>query len=122
MSKTTPQEAKDGRANALRTHLASLAYLREEAKRDGLEALAKIISEALAAIDTWLDSGKAPARSPDVLDLSLCHALEFLLMWLALPPDRQHHVVQNIARYEAEPIASKTLPGSRRRVSKMMAD
>jgi hypothetical protein len=121
MSKATPQEAKDGRANALRTHLASLAYLREEAKRDGLEALAKIISEALAAIDTWLDSGKAPARSPDVLDLSLCHALEFLLMWLALPPDRQHHVVQNIARYEAEASAGETALRPRPRANKKTA-
>jgi hypothetical protein len=92
VSKAPPHETKDRRANALRTHLASLAYLREEAKRDGLEALAGIISEALAAIAAWLDTGKAPARSPDVLDLSLCHALEFLLLWLALSPDRQRHV------------------------------
>ena len=115
-------EVKDGIPSAVQNYLASLAYLRAEAKRDGLDAIAEIIWEALAAIETWLDTGNTSATSSRVLDSSLCHSLEFLLKWLSLPPDGQRHIAQNIARYEAEPIASETLPRSRHRVSKTMAD
>jgi hypothetical protein len=101
----------------MRTYLASLAYLREEAKRDGLDVVATILLDALAALERWLDSGSAPVTSQDMLDASLCHALSFLLKWLALPRAKQRKVAEVIARYEVESVAIKTTT-LRRRVSK----
>jgi len=53
LAKTAQREAelKDGIPNAVQTYVASLAHLRAEAKRDGLDAIGEIIWEALAAIE-----------------------------------------------------------------------
>jgi hypothetical protein len=121
-SKAKAQEAKGDSARALQTYLTSLLYLRQEAKRDGLDAVADIMRNALAAIEAWLDTGKASVNSHDVLDSPLCHSLDFLLKWLALPPDRQREVAQDIARYEAEASAAEAVPRARRRVSRAIAN
>jgi len=114
---TAEAETRAGGASEMRTYLASLAYLRQEAERDGLDVVATILLDALAALERWLDSGAAPAGSQDMLDASLCHALSFLLKWLALPPGKQQEVAQFVASYEVESVAVKaTAP--RRRVSK----
>jgi hypothetical protein len=118
--KARPQEAKHGWAEALQTYLTSLLYLRQEAKRDGLEPIAAIMWDALAALEAWLDTGEAPARSRDVLDSSLCHALDFLLKWLALPPARQRQVARDIGRYEDE-LSTEAVPRVRSRASKRIA-
>jgi hypothetical protein len=81
----------------LQTYLASLLYLREEARRDGLEPLADILWNAIAAVEAWLDSGESEVNSREVLDSSLCHSLDFLLKWLALPPAKQREVSGLIA-------------------------
>ena len=109
-------ETRGAGASEMRTYLASLAYLRQEAERDGLDVVATILLEALAALERWLDSGTAPVESQDMLDASLCHALSFLLKWLALPQTKQRKVAEVIASYEVESVAIKTAP--RRRVSK----
>jgi hypothetical protein len=121
-SKAKAQEAKGDSARALQTYLTSLLYLRQEAKRDGLDAVADIMRNALAAIEAWLDTGKASISSHDVLDSPLCHSLDFLLKWLALPPERQREVAQDIARYEAEASAAEAVPRARRRVSRAIAN
>ena len=122
VSKAKQVEAKCDSARALQTYLASLLYLRQEAKRDGLDAVAEIMWNALAAIEAWLDTGKAAVNGSDVLDSPLCHSLDFLLKWLALPPDRQREVAQDIARYEAEASAADAVPRARRRVSRAIAN
>jgi hypothetical protein len=114
------QEVKHGGGTALQSYLTSLLYLREEAKRDGLDAVAGIMWDALAAIERWLETGNAPARSRDVLDSSLCHGLDFLLKWLALPPDRQRQVARDIGRYEGG-LSAEAVPRSRPRASKRIA-
>jgi hypothetical protein len=119
-SKARAQEAKHGGAEALQTYLTSLLYLRQEAKRDGLEPIAAIMWDALAALEAWLDTGEAPARSRDVLDSPLCHSLDFLIKWLALPPARQRQVAQDIARYE-DGLSAEAVPRSRPRASKRIA-
>jgi hypothetical protein len=107
------QDAKHGGAKALRSYLTSLLYLRQEAKREGLDAVADIMWDGLAAIEQWLDTGKAPAHSREVLDSSLCYALEFLLTWVDLPPDSQRQVAHDIARYEEEISANDAQPRAR---------
>ncbi len=102
----------------MQAYVTSLLYLRQEAKRDGLETIADIMWNALAAIETWLDTGKAPVNSRDVLDSPLCHSLEFLLKWLAMPPSRQRQVARDIARYEVGISSSEAGPRLRRRASK----
>jgi hypothetical protein len=86
VDKARAQEAKQSGASALQTYLTSLVYLRQEAKRDGLDAVAGIMWDALAAIERWLDTGNAPAHSPDILDSSLCHSLDFLLKLAGVAP------------------------------------
>ena len=119
-SKAKPREVNQKAAHSLQAYLTSLLYLRQEAKRDGLEAVAGIMHEALAAIEDWLNTGLAPVESRDLLDSSLCHSLDFMLKWLALPPARRLEVARDIARYEAGP-SDAAVPPSRRRVSKMTA-
>jgi hypothetical protein len=101
VSKTAPQKLKRDGVNAMQTYLTSLMYLRQEAQRDGLEPVAEILWNALAAIEQWLDTGKAPVKSSDILDSPLCHSLEFLMKWTALPPATQRQVAKDIDRYEA---------------------
>jgi hypothetical protein len=120
VSKAKPQEAKHGGADALQSYLTSLAYLRQEAQRDGLDAVADIMWDALAAIGAWLDTGKAPLDSRAALNSSLCHSLEFLIKWLALPPHRQRQVARDIAMYEEGPDGEAT-PRLRPRASKEKA-
>jgi hypothetical protein len=122
-SNAMPREADHAEAaNALQTYLTSLLYLRQEARRDGLDVVADIMWEALATIEAWLDTGSAPARSHEILDSPLCHSLDFLLKWLALPPGSQREVAQHIARYEGDTGASPAVPRSQRRVSKVTAN
>jgi hypothetical protein len=104
----------------LQVYLASLLYLRQEAERDGLAAVAAIMWDALAAIERWLDSGAAGVASQEMLNVPLCHALDFLLKWRALPAARQRRVAQVIACYELEP-GGKTAPALRGRVSRKTA-
>jgi hypothetical protein len=118
VSKAGPRKAKQDGLDALQTYLTSLLYLRQEAKRDGLDAVAEIIWDALAAIEEWLDTGKAPVKSSDVLDSPLCHSLDFLLQWMALPQTRQKQVARDIARYERGISAGEDVPRLRRRASK----
>jgi hypothetical protein len=63
----SPAKAR-GAVNAMQTYMTSLLYLRQEARRDGLDAVADILWRALAAIEAWLDSGQAPVGSGDILD------------------------------------------------------
>jgi hypothetical protein len=120
VSKAELHIAKHDGANSLQSYVTSLAYLRQEAQRDGLDVVAEIMWDALAAIEAWLDSGKAPVSSRDVVDSTLCHSLDFLLKWLALPPARQHRVAQDIARYEGG-LSAEAVPRSRSRASKRIA-
>ena len=122
VSKAGQQRTKQDGVNTLQTYLTSLLYLRQEAKRDGLDVVAEIMWNALAAIEAWLDTGKAPVSSLDVLDSPLCHSLDFLLKWLALPPSRQRKVVQDLARYEAGPSSDEAVPQPRQRASKKIAN
>jgi hypothetical protein len=110
VSKIKPQDAKHGGGAPLQTYLASLLYLRQEAKREGLDAVAEIMWNALAAMEEWLNSGNAPVDSREILDSPLCHSLDFLLQWLVLSPARQRQVVQHIARYEAEISTGEDVP------------
>jgi hypothetical protein len=121
VSKARTQEASGGGANALQTYLTSLLYLRQEARREGLDAIAGIMWDALAAREKWLDTGKAPAHSRELLDSPLCHSLDFLVKWLALPPDRRRQVAQDIARYEVG-LGVEAAPRSRPRASKRIAN
>jgi hypothetical protein len=109
-SKAKPQEAIPGRTNTLQSYLTSLLYLRQEAKHEGLDAVAEIMWNALAAMEEWLNSGNAPVDSREILDSPLCHSLNFLLQWLVLSPARQRQVVQHIARYEAEISTGEDVP------------
>lgn len=120
VSKAKPQEEKHGGADALQAYLTSLAYLRQEAQRDGLDAVADIMWDALAAIGAWLDTGKAPLDSRTALNSSLCHSLEFLIRWLALPPDRQRQVAHDISRYEVG-LEVEAAPRARLRTSREKA-
>jgi hypothetical protein len=99
------EDAPRSRVAVLQTYLASLLYLREEARRDGLEPLANIIWNAIAAVETWLDSGESGVNSREVLDSPLCHSLDFLLKWLALPPAKQREVTGLIASQNGVPPA-----------------
>lgn len=100
MTQAAAAETSEAAASALQSYLTSLLYLREEARRDGLHVVAGIMWEALAAIQAWLDTADAPVHHPAVLDSSLCHSLDFLLKWLALPSPGRRRVAQEIARYE----------------------
>lgn len=120
-SKAARRKVNGGGQNALQSYLASLLYLREEARRDGLPVVAGIMWEALAAIEAWLDSGKTPAHHPDVLNSSLCHSLDFMLKWLALPPATKRKVALELARYE-DGGADNDAPGLRPRVSTRIAN
>jgi hypothetical protein len=127
VSKAKPQEAKHPRlrggrlgGDVLQPYLTSLTYLRQEAKRDGLDAIAEIMWDAVAAIEAWLDTGTAPLASRAALSSSLCHSLEFLIKWLALPPDRKRQVAHDIARYEAGSSA-ETVPRARPGASRKTA-
>ena len=119
-SKAKPREVNQKATHSLQAYTTSLLYLRQEAKRDGLEAVAGIMWNALAAIEDWLNTGQAPVDSRDLLDSSLCHSLDFMLKWLELPLARRLEVARDIARYEAGPSAA--LSPSRRRVSKLTAN
>jgi hypothetical protein len=114
-------EAPRGDTRTLQTYLASLLFLRQEAEREGLDAVALIMWDALAAIERWLDSGAAGVASQDMLDASLCHALDFLLKWLALPPARQQKVAEVISDYELEVSAVGAAVPKRARVSRRTA-
>jgi len=122
VSKAGRQRTKQDGVNALQTYLTSLLYLRQEAKRDGLDVVAEIMWNALAAIEAWLDTGKAPVSSLDVLDSPLCHSLDFLLKWMALPPARQRQITQDLARYEVGISAGEAVPRSWPRASKKIAN
>jgi hypothetical protein len=98
----SPRHAPRSRVSALQTYLTSLLYLREEAKRDGLEPIADILWNAIAAVEAWLDSGESPVNSREVLDSPLCHSLDFLLKWLALSPAKQRQVTGLIASRDGE--------------------
>jgi hypothetical protein len=111
-SKAKPQEANHGGAAPLQTYLASLLYLRQEAKREGLDAVAEIMWNALTATEEWLNTGNVPAGGREILDSPLCHSLDFLLKWLVLSPARRRQVAQDIARYEAEMRAGEAVPRS----------
>jgi hypothetical protein len=122
VSKAVTRKAQQADVNALQTYLTSLLYLRQEAKRDGLDVVAAILWEALGAIENWLDTGEAPVSSHDVLDSPLCHSLDFLLNWVALSPARQQQVAQDIARYEVKTTTDKAAPRLLARVSKKRAN
>jgi hypothetical protein len=107
--------------SAMQAYITSLLYLRQEARRDGLEVVADIMWNALAAIEKWLDSGQAPVGSGAILDLPLCHSLEFLFTWTALPRDKQKQVVREITRYETSQEVNRAGPRPRRRISKAIA-
>ena len=96
------EEAKKTRITALQGYITSLLYLREEATRDGLTPVADILQKALASIEAWIDSRESPVNSASVLDSSLCHSLDFLLKWLALPPDKQRQVARALSHHESE--------------------
>ena len=113
--------ARGGANRALQAYLASLLYLRQEAQRDGLDAVASIMWEALAAIERWLDSGASALAGQDMLDASLCHALDFLLKWRTLPPAGQQEVAQVIAGYESKADAHGAAVSRRVRVSRRTA-
>ena len=116
IGKATQQEARLNDAHALRGYLTSLVYLRQEAKRDGLEVVAEIMWNALASIEEWLGTGRAPESSVGVLDSSLCHALDFLFQWMALPPTRQRQVAKHIGQLDNP--TTRAAPKLRRRPSK----
>jgi hypothetical protein len=120
-SKKKPPATQRCPVDAVQAYMTSLIYLREEARRDGLEAVADILWNALASIEKWLESWQAPLGSHDILDLPLCRSLEFLFNWMALPQHKQKEVVQEIARYEVTQAASVAGPPVRRRVSKKIA-
>jgi hypothetical protein len=122
VSKAKPQKTKQDGINDLQSYLTSLLYLRQEAKRDGLDVVAEIMWNALVAIEKWLDTGKAPVNSRDVLDSPLCHSLDFLINWLALPPARQRQAVQDIARFDVGISASEAVPQPRPGASKKIAN
>jgi hypothetical protein len=122
MSKAAPREANKTAADALQAYLTSLLYLREEARREGLDVVAGIMWDALAAIEAWLDSGNAPAHHPDVLNSSLCHSLNFLIKWLALPPASKRKVAQEITRYEDHIGAGQAVTRPRPRASRKLAN
>ena len=107
--------------SAMQAYITSLLYLRQEARRDGLDVVADIMWNALAAMEKWLDSGQAPVGSGDILDLPLCHSLDFLFTWTALPRDKQKQVAREIARYEVSQEVDREGPRSRRRISKTIA-
>jgi hypothetical protein len=117
-SKARPHDVNHRTVNALQTYLTSLLYLRQEAKRDGLPVVARIMWQALAEIEEWLDTGKAPVSVHEILDSPLCRSLDFLLRWMALSPAKQQEVAQNIARYELETNAGDAMLRSRSRVSR----
>lgn len=131
VNKAKRQEAKDDSVRTLKTYLASLIYLRQEAirdgldveaMRDGLDVVAKIMWNAIAAIEAWLRTGKESVDSSEILDSPLCHSLDFLLKWLALPPDRRRQVAQDIAQYETGTSSGEVVPCSRLRASKKIAN
>ena len=107
--------------STVRAYMTSLLYLRQEARRDGLEVVADILWDALAGIEKWLDSGQGPVGSGDILDLPLCRSLDFLFVWMALPRDKRKQVVREIARYEMSQEVKRAGAKSRRRISKTTA-
>jgi hypothetical protein len=114
-------EARRGTKGTLQAYLASLLYLRQEAERDGLDAVASIMWNALAAVERWLDSGAVPLATEDMLDVPLCHALDFLFKWRTLPQARQQKVAQVIADYELEVTADAAVTPRPARVSRKTA-
>ena len=119
--KTRPQGTKHGGAALLQGYLASLLFLREEAMRAGLHVVAQILWDALATLEKWLYTGVSPADRSDILDSSLCRALDFVVKWRGLPPAGQRQVVQDIARYEGEISTGESAPRSRSRANKKTA-
>jgi|SRR5580658_9792646 hypothetical protein len=109
-SKAKLPEANYGGATPLQTYLASLLYLRQEAKREGLDEVAEIMWNALTAMEEWLNTGNVPAGNREILDSPLCHSLDFLLKWLVLSPARRWQIAHDIARYEAEISAGEAVP------------
>jgi hypothetical protein len=118
---TAQPEARRGTKGTLQAYLASLLYLRQEAQRDGLDAVAAIMWDALVALERWLDSGAAGVASQEMLNVPLCHALDFLLKWRALPAARQQKLAQVIADYESEASADAAAVPRRARVSRKTA-
>jgi hypothetical protein len=100
--KRLPEKERRARITALQGYITSLLYLREEATRDGLHPVADILQRALASIEAWIDSRESQVDSAALLDSSLCHSLDFLLKWLALPPDKQRQVARTLSQHESE--------------------
>lgn len=96
-----PEGTDQSRIAELQTYLTSLLYLREEAKRDGLEPVAQIIWNAIAALEAWLDTRESPVSSREVLDSPLCHSLDFMLRFLSMPPTKRRQAAQLLADQDA---------------------
>jgi hypothetical protein len=98
-SDTLPQVRKSD----LQAYVTSLLYLRQEALRDGLEPIAAILWNTLAAVEAWLESPESPIASHDIIDSSFCHSLDFLLKWTMLPAAKQRHLAGFLADHEGVP-------------------
>jgi hypothetical protein len=119
-NKAAEQMKKDG-VKSLSTYLSCLLYLRQEARRDGLDAIANVLGTALNSIGNWLDTGKAPVRSEDMVDSQFCHTMEFLFRWMVLPLSEQRSVLQEINKFE-EGLTMERAARQLRRVSKKTAN
>jgi hypothetical protein len=103
-----PKRGPGKNRGALQSYLISLAYLHQEAKRDRLEPVAQIMWNAMAAIETWLDTRESPVSSRAIMDSSLCNGLDFILKWLSLRPDQRRLVASLVARYENDAVEGRS--------------
>jgi hypothetical protein len=87
----------------LQAYVTSLLYLRQEAQRDGLEPIAAILWNALAAVEAWLETPESPITSQEIINSSFCHSLDFLLKWTMLPPAKQRALAGFLAEHEEAP-------------------
>ncbi|MGA7239906.1 MAG: hypothetical protein WBY44_29770 [Bryobacteraceae bacterium] len=119
--KPQASRTKNHQESLLKSYLSSLLYLREDAKREGLKSIATIMENALQSIEHWVDTGKVNIAKHDLLDPSLMHALNFLLLWLNLSREKQQAAIKELARYEEQiaPIAKAVPKG---RPNKRIAD
>jgi hypothetical protein len=115
---SVPETASRSHVAKLQAYVTSLLYLRQEAQRDGLEPIAAILWNALAAVEAWLETPESPIASHELIDSSFCHSLDFLLKWTMLPAAKQRALAGLLADHEGAPSDMNGNARPRARLSK----
>ena len=98
MAQKILKKPSESEKRKIQSYMTNLLFLSQEAERDDLSWISEICENALTHLASH--ASKSSFEATELLDASLCEALQFLIAFLALPARSRKEIVRHVSRYE----------------------